>query len=242
MNNTTISQFPASPAWVETLEQAKTARQLFIVAGVGKTTAYVSMHEKDPAGSWKQLLSTPGLIGKEGLGKMREGYAGTPTGTFRFNRAFGIADDPGCVFPYHKVTEKDYWSGDARCYNVMVNLDEMPDLDLENSEYLMGYYRHYQYCLNINYNEECVVGEGSAIFLHCFGPAKPFTGGCIAIPKEDMRQVLQLVRTDCVVVIDALENLSPETCREWGLRACSAIMLNFFHKSLCRQCKQDGSS
>jgi len=215
-HNITDSCIP-SPAWVEKLPQAESAAQLFVVAGVGKTTAYVSMHEKTSDGSWEQLITTPGLIGKEGLGKTREGYAGTPQGTYRFTCAFGIAEDPGCVFPYHRVTDKDYWSGDPRCYNVMVNLDDMPDLDTENSEYLMGYYTHYQYCLNLSYNEECVVGAGSAIFLHCFGPTKPYTGGCIAIPKEEMRKVLRMVRKDCVVVIDTLEKLSPDTCREWGL-------------------------
>jgi len=218
MADTGNSGYTASPEWVAALPQAAEAEQLFIVAGVGKTTAYVTMHEKTADGGWQQLLTTPGLVGKEGLGKTREGYAGTPVGSFRFTEAFGIAENPGCAFPYHRVTEQDYWSGDpACCYNRMVNTQEHPELDRENSEYLMGYYTHYQYCLNISYNEVCEPGAGSAIFLHCFGPAKPYTGGCVAIPKEEMRRVLQLVRQDCVVVIDALERLSPETALAWGL-------------------------
>ena len=36
-----------SPEFVGKLEQAKDAEQLFVVAGIGKTTAYVSMHQKD---------------------------------------------------------------------------------------------------------------------------------------------------------------------------------------------------
>ena len=59
----------------------------------------------------------------------------------------------------------------------------------------------------MGYNVECTVGRGSALFLHCFGPSKPFTGGCVAIPVDKMITVLQNVEPDCVLVIDSLENL-----------------------------------
>ncbi len=54
----------ASPAWIAGLEEAQEAQQLFIVAGVGETTAWVSLHEKDENGAWKQIMTTPGYIGK----------------------------------------------------------------------------------------------------------------------------------------------------------------------------------
>ena len=103
-----------SPEWVSGLKEAADAKQLFVVAGVGQSTAYISMHEKNADGTWKMIMSTPGYIGKKGLGKEKEGDAKTPVGTFRFNRAFGIAEDPGCAFEYHQVTEDEYWSGDGR--------------------------------------------------------------------------------------------------------------------------------
>ena len=53
-----------SPEWVAALGEAQGADQLFVVAGVGDTTAYISMHEKDADGSWKTLVTTPGYIGK----------------------------------------------------------------------------------------------------------------------------------------------------------------------------------
>lgn len=43
--------------------------------------------------------------------------------------------------------------------------------------------------------------------MHCFGPNKPFTGGCVAVPKDKMRFVMKHVQTDCLIVIDSLENL-----------------------------------
>ena len=205
----------ASPAWVEKLEAAKDAKQIFVVAALSEdaTDAWISLHEKQSDGSWHMVMTTPGFIGRNGLGKTREGDAKTPVGVFHFNRAFGIADDPGSLIPYVKVDNDTYWSGDPRegyRYNELVNLKDLPGLDIESgdSEHIIDFVYHYQYCLNISYNEEGMPGLGSAIFLHCFGPVKPYTGGCVAIPEDCMRFVMQRVDTDTVVVIDTYENLS----------------------------------
>ena len=126
-----------SPEWVGKMQQASDADQLFVVAVVGKTTAYVSMHQKDENGNWEQIMSTPGFIGKNGIGKEKEGDAKTPVGVFHFTDAFGIAGDPGCAIPYKKVTDDDYWSGDQRegyMYNKMVSIKDYPDLDVDSSE------------------------------------------------------------------------------------------------------------
>lgn len=215
-----LPERPDSPAWAAKLGDEKKAEQLFVVAGFSQTTAYVSMHEKDASGNWKEIMTTPGYIGKFGLGKTKEGDGMTPVGEFHFNYAFGIADDPGCAIKYQKVTEDDYWSGDGRDgyhYNEMVSLKDYPDLAVDDSERIMDYEYQYQYCLNISYNEEGVPGVGSAIFLHCLGPIKPYTGGCVAIPKAYMETVMKNVREDCVVVIDSMETLAPEDWEEMGL-------------------------
>ncbi len=209
-----------SPEWVQKLPAGQGANQLFIVAGVGQTTAWVSMHEKDASGEWHQLMSTPGFIGKYGLGKTKEGDAKTPVGVFRFNKAFGIAADPGCAIPYIRVDENIYWSGDDRpgmMYNQMVNIRELPDLRKDASEHIVDYDPAYTYCLNISYNENGVPGLGSAIFLHCFRGDRPYTGGCIALPVDKMHFVMQKVHPDCVVVIDSLRNLSPGTADDWNI-------------------------
>ena len=48
-----------SPDWVKNLPAAQDAntKQLFVVAGMGmdKTTAFISMHERDKDGNWKQI-------------------------------------------------------------------------------------------------------------------------------------------------------------------------------------------
>ena len=157
------------------------------------------------------VMTTPGFIGKNGLGKTKSGDAKTPVGKYHFNRAFGIADDPGSLIPYVKVDDETYWSGDDRegfHYNELVQLSDVPGLDVNESERIKDYVYHYQYCLNISYNEDAVPGLGSAIFLHCFGPAKPFSGGCVAIPEDYMKFVMQRVDENTVVLIDTYENLS----------------------------------
>lgn len=200
-----------SPEWVTALDAAKDAKQLFVVAAYEKSSAWISMHEKDTDGNWKMLTSTPGFIGKEGLGKTKEGDLKTPVGTFGFNKAFGIDEDPGCAIPYTKVDEDTYWSGDIDAnYNQMVSIKDFPNLNTDDSEHIVDYQYEYRYCLNISYNEEGTAGKGSAIFLHCFGDRKPRTGGCVAIPEEQMYFVMQHVSPDCVVVIDSMENLGAE--------------------------------
>ena len=201
-----------SPAWISALPAAQEASQLFITAcaGMDSTGAVVSMHEKDGHGAWKQLLSSPAFVGREGLCRdadHREGCARTPIGVYRFNRAFGIAPDPGCALPYVQVNEYLWWSGDPdRLYNRMADIREVPDLDPADSEHLADYDPEYRYCLSISFNEECVPGRGSAIFLHCSGPF-PFTGGCVAVPEGVMKRIMRAVRKDCVVVIDTREAL-----------------------------------
>ena len=59
----------------------------------------------------------------------------------------------------------------------------------------------------VSMHEKGAPGRGSAIFLHCFGPQKPWTGGCVAVPKDVMLRVMRSVRAHCVVVIDTFENL-----------------------------------
>ena len=210
----------ASPEWVTKLPQAKDAKQLFVVAAVSDTTAWISMHEKDADGNWRVLMTTPGFIGKEGIGETREGISRTPVGVYRFNAAFGIAPDPGCAIPYTQVNEDLYWSSDDRPgmrYNQMVDIHDVPGLDTEISEHLIEIYPHYIYALNISYNPQGIPGIGSAFFLHCLGSCKPYTGGCVAIPEADMRFVMQHVRPDCVVVLDLLKCLSPDTAEKWGI-------------------------
>ena len=205
-----------SPKWVRSLSQAKNSKnkQLIVVAatGMNKTTATVSMHERDANGNWIQILSVNGYVGKYGLVKdseRKEGCMRTPIGAYVVDKAFGIAADPGCAIPYTKVTKDLYWSGDQRKgmhYNQMVSITDLPDLDKKNSEHLIDYKQPYQYCLNIGFNKKCTIGKGSAIFLHCNSTRK-YTAGCVSVPKSSMLKIMKRVKPNCVVVINTKAKL-----------------------------------
>ena len=89
--------------------------------------------------------------------------------------------------PYTQVDENIYWSGDFNYkYNQWVDIREYPNLNKNYSEHIIDYNPHYTYVLNIGYNKENIVGKGSALFIHCFGPAKPWTG-CSSGRKNEIR-------------------------------------------------------
>lgn len=204
----TKQELRPSPEWVTKLDAAKDAQQLIVIAGVDKSTAYITMHEKDENGEWQQLIATPGFIGLEGLGDANIEQTLTPIGTFTVDKAFGLADDPGCQMEYTKVDDSYYWSGDARegmHFNELVSIKDLPELDTENSEHIADYDAAYQYVLNMGYNSECVEQKGFGFFLHCFRINRPYTGGCAAVPENIMKFIIKHVRPGCKVTIDSLK-------------------------------------
>ena len=177
--------------------------QKITVKGTGGTKANLTFSEKDSKGTWRTLLTSKAYIGKNGFSaNRREGDCTTPTGTYRFTMAFGIAADPGCALGYTQVDDNDYWCGDSSSpyYNRFVSADQAGNFNRAVSEHLINIKPQYQYCLNISFNEEQTPGRGSAIFLHCYGPDTS-THGCVAIPKADMRFILTHVNETCKVIL-----------------------------------------
>ncbi len=156
-----------SPTWVTQLDAVNDTQQLIVVAGVDKNTAYVTMHEKDAEGKWQQIITTPGFIGLDGLGNADVYHSYTPIGTFTIDKAFGLADDPGCDYDYA-----------------------------------------YQYVLNMGYNCEGIPEKGCAFFFHCFRVNRPYTGGCVAVPENIMKFIMQHIKPGCKITIDYLENMN----------------------------------
>ena len=196
-----------SPKWVTKLDAAKDAEQLIVVAGVDKSTAYITMHEKQD-GTWKQIIATPGFIGLDGLGEANINDCYTPIGTFTVDKAFGLADDPGCQMEYTKVDDSYYWSGDKdKHFNELVSTKDIPDLDTEESEHIADFDYAYQYVLNMGYNAECEEEKGFAFFLHCFRVNRTYTGGCVGVPENIMKFVMQHVKPGCKITIDSLEHM-----------------------------------
>ena len=190
-----------SPQWIKNLPAAQYSEQMVVVAAMVGTTAWISMHEKNSSGEWEQIMTTPGFIGRNGLGKVKEDDGKTPVGS--------IAPDPGCAIPYVQINKYHYWSGDWDYkYNQFVDVREAPaNFNTANSEHLIDYNPHYVYALNMGYNAECTPGKGAALFMHCFGSVYPWTLGCVGLPEEKMLFVMKHVRPGCACVIDSLKNL-----------------------------------
>ena len=203
-----FAEYRESPEWIGEVVAADDAEQLAIVSGTHGSNARFSFHEKDEDGTWREILSCPAYIGKKGWGKTREGDMKTPVGEYTFTKAFGINADPGCPLGYTQVDDSHYWVGDSNSerYNQFVSTRDYDDFSKKDSEHIIDYDLAYKYCLNISYNEEGIPGEGSAIFLHCQTKNK-FTGGCVAIPEDKMREVLRHVKPGCVVIMDTAKNI-----------------------------------
>jgi len=170
--------------------------ELVLVRYLGKTAAEVSMWEKQD-NAWNELFTCEGQVGKNGVGKEKEGDNKTPLGVFGLSVPFGTLPDPGCAIPYTQLQESHYWCGDDTAYNRFVDLRETPH-DCQG-EHLIEY-PDYKYALFIEYNKECILGKGFAIFFHCFGK-NPYTAGCVAIDEPYMKTVLQHVHPGAKICI-----------------------------------------
>lgn len=191
--------------WVENLNIAKNNQQIMIVAANG-SSATVSLHNKRSDGSWYEVLSATGNIGRNGLGKTREGDGKTPVGVYGFSVAFGIQPNPGTVLSYTQVDSSYYWVDDSGSayYNQFVSTNNVRK-DWNSAEHISGVGSPYHYVLAINYNSACIPGVGSAIFLHCSNGKA--TSGCISVPESNMVQILQNVQPGCCVIIDSADGV-----------------------------------
>ena len=157
---------------------------------------------------WKLVLETEAIIGKNGLGKTKEGDGKTPIGVFLFVKAFGILDNPGTKIEYTKVKENDYWVDDSGSsyYNQFVSANECVK-DWDSAEHIVEYGESYHYVLATSYNSERIPGRGSAVFLHCTSEEAEYTAGCIAVPEVYMREIMKWVEPQCVLIIDSEKNI-----------------------------------
>lgn len=161
--------------------------QLIFVKCKTKSFAEVKMYIKEN-NDWKLILKCEGCIGKNGLGKEKEGDLKTPIGEFGIITAFGIKENPGTTMPYIKITDDLYCCSDKEYYNQIINVEEKRHKC--RGEHLIDYIPEYNYAMFIDYNNEKIYGKGSAIFLHCKGE-RNYTAGCIAVNEEDIKYILK---------------------------------------------------
>ena len=177
-------------------------QQLMAVECIGGSNARVRYYVKQDGGWWLLHRGTA-FIGKNGLGKTREGDAKTPEGEIRPLCAFGIKPNPGTALPYIDVTDGTLaCDAEGPFYNRIVGFPEYcdafgPDLPGEKMWQLSP---EYDYGIQTDFNADNVYPLGSAIFIHCKG-AKTWTGGCVALDKRLMRQILKTATRGLVISI-----------------------------------------
>lgn len=153
---------------------------------------------------WQHMWTELGYVGSKGITEdKKEGDKATPAGVYSFDLAFGLLEDPGSVLPYHQIVQGDIWVDDpaSAYYNRLVNTSSVSK-DWVSGENLIQASPYYNYALNLTYNADCVPGEGSAIFLHCFMDSSyKGSSGCICLPQERMEELIKNVTSDTKIVI-----------------------------------------
>ncbi len=191
---------PSTPPEVADIGDAKSV----ILVKSFKNTADVSFMAVNKDGFWEEVLSTnKAWVGKNGVtNHKQEGDGCTPAGVYTLSTPFGVKDAPkGTLWEdYIKLTEDEYWvdDGESKYYNTLVRKSEA-DETWKSAEHLVEEDVAYAYACNIDYNSQCIPGNGSAIFLHC-SSGRP-TAGCVSVPEDVMIQLLQLINEDTVIVI-----------------------------------------
>ena len=188
-------------------QDASVQQVLFVNIGKG-SEAHVRFYEKDAAsGAWTITRDCDAYAGKNGGGKTKEGDAKTPYGIFNVRTAFGIKANPGTTLPYIDVTNDTYACGCEQYYNQIIDAKKTGHVCAEDGEHMIKYSPHYNYGMAIDYNADNTLWLGSGMFIHCIG-AKPWTGGCVALPEDDMSYILQHSNSGIKVIIQ--QYLAPE--------------------------------
>lgn len=176
------------------IEIAAPGTQAIVVTAddYGDTTATLTAYTRSEDG-WRVALGPwPAFVGREGIappGDKREGDGRTPSGTYGFDFAFGIDENPGTKLPYRVITGPNIvWVEDPNSPNYNRWVDSNHE-DIGNQADNM-YKPPYRFGVVIAYNTaERTPGLGSGIFLH-ITTGKP-TAGCVSLPVDRVLRVLR---------------------------------------------------
>lgn len=176
-------------------------QQLICVNYISDSNAIFKMYIRDKSqdNGWNLILATDAFVGKNGLGKDKEGDLKTPIGEFNVTQAFGIEENPGTKIKYIRVNN-DLYACDENCQYYNQIIDSVKTNHDCKGEHLIEYSPQYNYAMCIDFNSQNIYPMGSNIFIHVKGQ-KDYTAGCIAIDEEDMITVLKNTTNKTKVVI-----------------------------------------
>lgn len=178
---------------VAKMNLASRTNQIITVVSSG-TNAQVKFWEKTN-GNWKQVFSTSGKVGSQGVGSADEYHSRTPRGAYSLGFAFGTSN-PGTSLPFRQITNKSYWISNVN--DSQYNSWQERSSSNKADEHMASYPTQYRYGVVINYNASRTKGAGSGFFLHCSNGAP--TAGCVAISTSHMSTVLQKLHRGAYIV------------------------------------------
>lgn len=175
-----------------TAEDISDTKQLITVVSDG-TYCTLSLFELNN-NTWETIYYTSGIVGKDGVSENSSEYnSHTPKGIFPLGFAFGTEQLYDLSIEYRLINENCYWidDGESELYNQWV---ESEVITWNSAEHLIDYPSEYKYAVVIESNNNPIVPYGgSAIFLHCNNFRYDYTAGCVAIPEEDMYNILTML-------------------------------------------------
>ncbi len=148
-------------------------------------------------------------IGRNGLGKLKEGDGKSPEGVFELGSAFGYGGAPaGSLWPWRESTDNDYWIEDSnsKYYNQYVSIDTVSKDWKASVKLRIPYYRR---AIEVKYNTENKKGLGSAIFLQIWENENTNTGGCTAMNKDTIETVIKWLRPEAKPVLVQYKYIEP---------------------------------
>jgi len=180
---------------LEKYRDSTAVNQLVFVKYTGGSDAMVSLYVRDKKG-WTLYGEQAGKVGKNGIGKTKEGDGKTPVGEFGIGKAFGNLPNPGTVLEYIDITSSIF-ACDENCeyYNRIIDTAVVHHACKGED---MSKIKGYNYGFQILYNTDNTPLKGSHIFFHC---GTGHTAGCVAVSEEFCREVLKHITPGAKVCI-----------------------------------------
>lgn len=225
------------------LELIQKARKLIVVTTSdwnsvsGKLTRYERTNRR-----WRRVSEpTEIVVGKNGLAwdpllapkfsaklrgsTKREGDGRAPAGVFTIGRSFGYeranSDEVQKLKNYFPLTPSLECVDDpnSKHYAQIVDRLTVPKVDWKSSEQMRRPDDLYEWGIVVNYNTDATVpAAGSCIFLHVWRGSQEGTAGCTAMPKPEMRSLIEWLDPEANAAIVQLPEAAYQQLRsKWSL-------------------------